>query len=78
MLRIILAATVTLSLAGLDTADAASKRKRTKVRHPAPIGFAPAAPLSTRTPGPPWAVPGECYTDEGYGRYLRCGDGMDM
>ena len=25
-----------------------------------------------RTPGPPWAMPNECYTDEGYGRYSPC------
>ena len=29
-------------------------------------------------PGPAWAGPNECYTDEGYGRYLLCGGGMDM
>ena len=32
-------------------------------RWQAPVG------LQARTPGPPWAMPNECYTDEGYGRY---------
>ena len=75
MLRIIVAAVVAFSFASLDSADAASKRKRQKVRHVAPIAV--PAPYA-RTPGPPWARPGECYTDEGYGRYLPCGAGMDM
>jgi hypothetical protein len=75
MLRIIVAAVVAFSFAVLDSADAASKRKKPKVRHVAPIVV--PAPYA-RTPGPPWAGPGECYTDEGYGRYLPCGAGMDM
>ena len=33
------------------------------------------APVYLRTPGPPWAGPGECYTDEGYGRYAPCSRG---
>lgn len=33
------------------------------------------APVYMRTPGPPWAMPNECYTDEGYGRYTPCGVG---
>jgi hypothetical protein len=28
--------------------------------------------VQMRTPGPPWAMPNECYTDEGYGRYTPC------
>ena len=75
MLRIIVAAVVAFSFASLDSADAASKRKRQKVRHAAPI----VVPTHyARTPGPPWAAPGQCFTDEGYGRYLPCGAGMDM
>ena len=76
MLRIIVAAVVAFSFASLDSADAASKRKRQEVR-PAPIVTMPAKPLA-HTPGPPWAAPGQCFTDEGYGRYLLCGAGMDM
>jgi hypothetical protein len=77
MLKIVLAAVVALCLAGIDTADAASKRKRQKVRS-VPVVTMPAKPAIARTPGPIWAGPNECFTDEGYGRYLPCGAGMDM
>lgn len=73
MLRIALIAAVTLSFASLDAADAASKRKRQHVQA-MPVHATPVAP-ATRTPGPIWAGPGECYTDEGYGRYTACGAG---
>lgn len=76
MLKIIVAAAV-LSLASVDAADAASKHKRHKVRHYAPVAAVPAVPYGTRTPGPVWAQPWECYTDEGYGRYTPCGAGKD-
>jgi len=77
MFRILIAALAGLSLVGIGTADAAAKQK--KVRHlaPAPVISAPAYPYFARTPGPPWAAPGECYTDEGYGRYWPCGAGRD-
>ena len=74
MLKIIVAAAVAISFAGLDVADAASKKKQ-KVRATAPVGY--VAPQYLRTPGPPWAGPGECYTDEGYGRYWPCGAGRN-
>jgi len=77
MLRIIVAALVAFSFASFDSADAASKRKRLKVRHVAPIAVMPALPYARR-PGPPWAGPGECYYDEGYGRYSACGAGRDF
>jgi len=76
MLRIIVAAMVAVSFASLDVADAATKKKKQKVRATAPVTY--GAPANLRTPGPPWAGPNDCYTDEGYGRYLRCGGGMDM
>ncbi|MEJ0076181.1 MAG: hypothetical protein WDO17_12155 [Alphaproteobacteria bacterium] len=78
MLKIVVAAVVAVSFASVDVADAATKKKGRKARAAAPIGYVPAAPLTARTPGPPWAGPNDCYTDEGYGRYLRCGGGMDM
>ena len=74
MTRILIALIAILSL-GIGGADAATKKK--KVRHVAPTP-ATSAPANLRTPGPPWAGPNDCYTDEGYGRYLRCGGGMDM
>lgn len=76
MLRIVIAVIVASAFASLDTADAASKRKRQKVRS-APVVTLPAKPVA-RTPGPSWAGPNDCFTDEGYGRYLPCGAGMDM
>ena len=77
VLKVLMAAAVVLSLAGLDSADAASKRKRHKVRHYAPVAAAPVVPYGMRTPGPSWAGPNECFTDEGYGRYTACGSGRD-
>jgi len=78
MLKIIVAAAVAISFTSIDVANAATKKKRHKVQHPAPISYVPAAPSTQRTPGPAWASPNDCFTDEGYGRYLRCGGGMDM
>lgn len=75
--KILIGAVVALSLAATSAADAASKRKRQKVRAHPPTVTMPAKPVA-RTPGPSWAGPNECYTDEGYGRYLACGAGMDM
>ena len=46
------------------------------MRATAPVSY--VAPANLLTPGPPWAGPGECYTDEGYGRYSPCGEGKDM
>lgn len=87
MTRILLltAAAVTL-LATSVTADAGSyhKHKRYYRHHHhgawvAPGYYGPGygrwqAPvgLQARTPGPPWAMPNECWTDEGYGRYSPC------
>jgi hypothetical protein len=77
MLRVIVAVVVAVSFASLDAADAAGKRKRQRV-HAHPAIAAPMKPTVTRRPGPSWAGPNDCYTDEGYGRYLLCGGGMDM
>jgi len=73
MYRILIATLAAVSLAGIGTADAAAKKK--KVRYVAPAITAPAYPYYARTPGPIWAMPNECYTDEGYGRYWPCGAG---
>ena len=77
MLRIIVAAIMAFSFASADPADAATKRKRQKVRHVAPLAAVPAAPYGVRRPGPVWAQPWECFTDEGYGRYTSCSSGKD-
>jgi hypothetical protein len=76
MLKIIVAAAVAVSFVSLDVANAASKKKKQKVRATAPVSY--VAPANLLTPGPPWRGPGECYTDEGYGRYSPCGEGKDM
>ena len=57
----------------MSSADAAARHKH-KVRHPAVVQSAPVMNVAKR---PAWAVPGQCITDEGYGRYLPCdvGDG---
>jgi hypothetical protein len=72
MLKMMLAVVIVVSFA--NTADAANKRKRQKL-YDAPVVSAPMKPYATRTHGPRWAGPGECYTDEGYGRYWPCGAG---
>ena len=77
MVRLGLAILVALSVAGVDTANAASERKRSKARAVPPTLNEPVRPAIARTPRPPWAGPGECYTDEGYGRYWPCGAGKE-
>jgi hypothetical protein len=73
--KVLLAAAAVLSL-GVGVADAAPKHKRNKPTVHRPAGlYVPPQPYATRTPGPPWAGPAECYTDEGYGRYAACGAG---
>jgi len=76
MVRIFIGVIAALSL-GIGGADAASKKKKVRHAAPAPVMSAPVAPYYARTPGPPWANPNECYTDEGYGRYTPCGAGKD-
>ena len=75
MFRIPVAAVAMLSLLRVGTADAATKKKRMHHAAPAPATPAPVSPYYARTPGPVWANPNECYTDEGYGRYWPCGAG---
>jgi hypothetical protein len=75
--KLLIAAAMAFSLAAVGAADAAHKHKRKKVRVVAPVAAMPYAPYGARTPGPVWAQPNECYTDEGYGRYTPCGAGKD-
>jgi hypothetical protein len=75
-IKILLAAVSALSLAGIGAADAAAKHKHHKPMVHQPAGlYQRAAPNATQTPGPIWAGPNECYTDEGYGRFWPCGAG---
>jgi hypothetical protein len=73
MNRILLVA-ITISLIGSVTADAASSKKRRYVydQQYGPYG-ARKTPVDVRRRGPPWAMPNECFTDEGYGRWAPCG-----
>jgi hypothetical protein len=78
MTRILLLAAVATSLAA--PADAAPGKKH---RHHHRQGAANAAiyqdygnwqaPVRLRPHGPPWAMPNECFNDEGYGRWSPCG-----
>ena len=85
MTRTLLLAAAALSLiAPATSADAGSKHKHKYYRSHYGAAYAPApgyhpppyggwnAPVYMRTPGPAWAMPNECYTDEGYGRYTPC------
>jgi hypothetical protein len=77
MLRILIAGAAVLSLAGVSSADAAAKKKKTHHAAPSHAVVAPQYPSSVGTRGPLWASPYECFTDEGYGRYWPCGAGRD-
>jgi hypothetical protein len=86
MTRILLLTATAISLIlPVATADAGSSKHKHKYnRHHYGAAYAPGyyghpygyggwnAPVYMRTPGPPWAMPNECYTDEGYGRYTPC------
>ena len=83
---LLLAATAASLIATSVTADAGSYRKHKRYyRHhhygavyapgyygPRYGGWQAPVGLQARTPGPPWAMPNECWTDEGYGRYSSC------
>jgi len=71
----IILAVAALVIAGAGAADAAGKHKRKWVRHHAPAAYMPASPYAIPGPRPIWAAPGQCFTDEGYGRYWPCGAG---
>ena len=73
--RSLIVAVTALSFIAIGTAEAASKHKRYKVRYGAAYAYVPVSPYFARTPGPPWALPWECFTDEGYGRYRPCSAG---
>ncbi|MGB9365947.1 MAG: hypothetical protein WCE79_08035 [Xanthobacteraceae bacterium] len=87
MTRILLLAATAISLiVPVATADAGSRHKSKHYRHYHGAWQAPGyygsryyggwhAPVYLRTPGPPWAMPNECFTDEGYGRYSPCDRG---
>ena len=65
--------------ATLASADAGSSKKHRYYRHQTngPVVYQPygawQAPAGVRRRGPPWAMPNECFNDEGYGRWSPCG-----
>ena len=77
MTRIVLLAAIAISLVvPVAAADVGSSKKH-RYRHQAvgpvfPYGAA-QAPAVVRRHGPPWAMPNECFNDEGYGRWSPCG-----
>jgi hypothetical protein len=82
---LLLAATAISLIVPAATADAGSRHKHYRHYHGAWYGPAYHGPryyggprydgVYMRTPGPPWAGPNECYTDEGYGRFTPCSRG---
>ena len=63
-----LAAALAISLVGTVTADAAKRQKRHfRAVHAAPIAMQQIYPNR-----PIWAAPGQCFSDEGYGRFTPC------
>jgi len=73
--RTLIAALAALSFVAVGATQAAAKHKRHKAHHGGVYAYVPVSPYDARTPGPPWAQPWECYTDEGYGRYRPCSAG---
>ena len=80
MTRTLLFAAIAISLmAPIAAADAASHQKKNRQHKPPakamqqpPYVYPWAAPVNARHRGPPWAMPNECYNDEGYGRWMPC------
>lgn len=78
MIRTIAIAAVAV-IATLVQADAAWRHHHHRSgRHsyaaplPSYPGYAYGGYFVRRAPGPAWAGPNECWTDEGYGRYAPC------
>jgi hypothetical protein len=70
---ILIAAVTALTLAAVGSADARLKHKRYRVVHHLPPAVA-YVPADTMVRGrPAWAQPGQCFEDQGYGRYIPCG-----
>lgn len=79
MTRALRLATIAISLlAPIATAAAASHQKHHRQHKasakpvPQPYAFPWAAPVTSQRRGPPGAMPNECFSDEGYGRWMPC------
>ena len=76
MNRVFVAAAIALSLVGTAaTAEAASRKSEKRYYQQPNAHMVWNAREATRHVGPAWAMPNECYTDEGYGRYQACDAG---
>jgi hypothetical protein len=80
---VLAAAGIAVAMSGMSSADAAARHKH-KIRAVPPVAqHAPAdvQPAFINRPTfanrPTWAAPQQCYTNDGYGRFLPCdiGDG---
>ena len=69
-----LALFVAVVIAGMSPAEAAARHKH-KVRAPGAQSVPVMQPAFANRPT--WAAPQQCYTNDGYGRFLPCdvGDG---
>lgn len=64
-----------LAAVGVSNADAAAQHKHKVRAAPMTKQTAPVQPAFANRP--PWAAPQQCFTNDGYGRFLPCetGDG---
>jgi hypothetical protein len=77
-----LLAAAALLCAGVAEAAPSKKKKKVSRGHVPVVVSAPAAPPmhvdpTMGRPRPAWAGPNECFTDEGYGRYVPCSISRD-
>jgi len=81
MIRIPLLVAIAASLVAPPVAADAATSKKHRHHHQQRAEHAPVyqdygpwtAPVAVRRRGPPWAMPNECFNDEGYGRWSPCG-----
>ena len=81
MTRIPLLAAIAASLVAPPVAADAATGKKHRHHHQQRAANSPVyrdygnwpAPVRLRPHGPPWAMPNECFNDEGYGRWSPCG-----
>jgi len=66
-----------IAICGFSAADAAPRHKQKHKAH-APTQARAAAMPPTFATRPAWAAPQQCFTNDGYGRFLPCdvGDGQ--
>jgi len=77
MNRIFIATAIAASLIGTaTTVEAASRKKERSYHDRSHAQMMRTSPVAMRPVRPSWAMPNDCYTDEGYGRYRPCGFGI--